>query len=97
MKMIVEGGGDNFFLLMSCVLRYRQKRSSLLLKFLPELFGLDPMFSTKPDVLAVLSTAIISENWVYYREMVYVSDHSTVVKAVERSSLYGNSSFLKVI
>ena len=53
MKMIVEGGGDNFFLLMSCVLRYRQQRSSLLLKFLPELFGLDPMFSTKPDVSAV--------------------------------------------
>ena len=39
------------------------------------------MFSEKPDFSAVQSTAIISENRVRKREVVYVSDHSTVVKA----------------
>ena len=58
----------------------------MLLKFLPGLFGRGPMFSAKPDVSAVLSTAIISENRVRQREVVHVSDHSTVVKAEEISS-----------
>ena len=58
--MIVEGVRDNFL----CLLRYRQQRSSLLLKFLPGLFGRGPKFSAKPDVSAVLSIAIISENQV---------------------------------
>ena len=40
-----------------------------------------PMFSVKPDVSAVPSTAISSKNRVQKREVVYVSDHSTVVKA----------------
>ena len=31
LKIIVEGGGENFL----CVLRYRQQRSSFLLKLLP--------------------------------------------------------------
>ena len=44
------------------VLRYRQQSSSLLLKFLPGLFGRGPVFSTKPDVSAVLSTAIVRQN-----------------------------------
>ena len=53
----------------------------MLLKFLPELFGRSPMFSEKLDFSAVPSTAIISENRVPKREVVYVIDHSTVVKA----------------
>ena len=35
----------------------------------------------KPDVSAVPSIAIISENRLRKREVVYVRDHSTVVKA----------------
>ena len=58
MKIIVDWGGENFLY----VLRYRQQRSSSLLKFLPGLFSRSPMYSAKPDVSAVLSTAIISEN-----------------------------------
>ena len=75
------------------VLRYRQQSSSLLLKFVPGLFGRSPSFLAKPDVSKVLSTGIISENRVRKREVVYVSDHSTVVKAEELSSFYGNISF----
>ena len=78
MKMIVEGRGDKFFI---CVLCYWQQRSSLLLKFLPGRFSCGPMFSGKPDVSSVPSTAIISENRVRKRDVVYVSDHSTVVNA----------------
>ena len=39
------------------------------------------MFSAKPDFSAVPSSAIIGENRVREREVVYVSDHSTVVNA----------------
>ena len=46
-----------------CVLHYRQKKSSLLLKLFPGLFGQGPMFYDKLDVSAVPSPAIISENW----------------------------------
>ena len=74
MKIIGEGGGENCL----CVLRYRQQRSSSLLKFLPGLFSHSTMFSEKTDVSAVPSTAIISDNRVRKREVVYVSDHSTV-------------------
>ena len=75
--------------------RCRQQRSSFLLKFLPGLFSHCPMFSAKPDFSAVSSIAIISENRVRKCEVVYVSDHSTVVKAeaIERSIFYGNISF----
>ena len=66
-----------------------------LLKFLRGLFSRSPMFSAKPEFSAVPSTAIIGENRVRKREVVYVSDHSTVVKAEERSSFYGNISFRK--
>ena len=45
-----------------CVLRYRQQRSSLLLKSLLGLFGQGPMFSATPDVSTVPSIVIISEN-----------------------------------
>ena len=73
-------GRGEFFI---CVLRYRQQRSSSLLKFLPGLFSRSPMFSAKPDFSAVASTAIISENRVRKREVVvvYVSELSTVVNA----------------
>ena len=63
------------------VLRYQQQRGSLLSKFLPVLFGRRSMFLANPDVSAVPSTAIINENRVRKREMVYVCDHSTVVNA----------------
>ena len=76
LKIIVGGRGENFFV---CVLRYRLQRSSSLLKFLPRLFSFSPVFSEKPDFSAVLSSAIISENRVRKREVVYVSDHSRCV------------------
>ena len=50
-----------------------------LLKFLRGLFSRSPM-SAKPEFSAVPSTAIIRENRVRKREVVYFSDHSTVVK-----------------
>ena len=58
MEIMVDGGGENFL----CVLRYRQQISSSLLKFLPGLFSRSPMFSAKPDVSAVPTTAIVSKN-----------------------------------
>ena len=67
LKFIVEGGGENFV----CVLRYREQRSSSLLKFLLGLFSRSPMFSAKPYFSAVPSIAIISEKRVRKREMVY--------------------------
>ena len=91
MKRLGDRGGGNFLLMkiivegeeiiLICVLRYRQQRSSFLLKFLPGVFSRSPMFSAKPDVSAVPSTAIVSENRVRKREVVYVSDQSTVVMA----------------
>ena len=41
------------------VLRYRQQRSSFLLKLLPRLFSRSQMFSAKPDVSAVPSTCLL--------------------------------------
>ena len=55
------------------------------------------MFSLKPDFSAVPSTAIISENRVRKREVVYVNDHSTVVKVEERSSFYENITYRKLL
>ena len=84
LKIIVEGGGENFF----CVLRYRQQRSSFLLKLLPGLFSRSPMFSAKLDFSAVQSTAIIGENRVRKREVVYVCDHSTVAVSYTHLDVY---------
>ena len=79
-------GEGIIFIYMSCVLRYRQQRSSLLLKFLPGLFGLDPMFSAKPDVSAVLSTANVSENRVHYREAVSYTHLDVYKRQVQLST-----------
>ena len=73
--------GVGVICLLYTSLRYRQQRSSFLLKLLPRLFSRSPLFTAKPDFSAVPSTAIISENRVRKREVVYVSDHSTVVNA----------------
>ena len=56
--------------------RYRQQRSSFLIKFLPGLFSRSPMFSAKPDFSAVPSTSIISENRVRKREVVYAVSYT---------------------
>ena len=58
MKVIVEGGG-NIFLYVYYVIGNEEVKE---LKFLPGLFGRGPVFSEKPDVSAVPSTPIFSEN-----------------------------------
>ena len=89
--MCIRDRGSNIFkwkgqlkgegIIFMCVLRNRQQRSSFLLKLFPGLFSRSPMFSAKPDFSAAPSTAIISKNRVRKCEVVYISDHSTVVKA----------------
>ena len=54
-------------------------KKQFVVKIPPGLFGRRPMFSAKPDFSAVQSTAITGENRVRKREVVYVSDHNTVV------------------
>ena len=56
-------------------------KKQFLLKPLSGLFSRSPMFSAKPDFSAVQSTAITGENRVRKHEVVYVTDHSTVVNA----------------